>query len=103
MPAITSQEFPSGAATGPESAGQLLSEDTVGPDGLDEAMGEEEAGPIYPFRHAVPMRQSRRMRSNEVHYLDHPLLGVVIKFTPVTADELAVIAEQQSSWDQSEP
>ncbi len=36
----------------------------------------------WPYRHAVLVREKRRMRSKEVHYLDHPLLGVVIKFTP---------------------
>ena len=56
---------------------------------------ELEAGPVYPYRHAVLVQQKRRMRSNEVHYIDHPLLGAVIKFTPVTADDLAAIAAEQ--------
>lgn len=30
-------------------------------------------------------RQSRRMRSGELHYLDHPKLGVLIQVTPVGA------------------
>lgn len=29
------------------------------------------------------VQQSRRMRSNELHYIDHPMLGVVVKVTPV--------------------
>lgn len=41
------------------------------------------------YRTLVPMRAAhiqlaRRMRSNELHYLDHPMLGVVIKATPVS-------------------
>ena len=28
-------------------------------------------------------RQTRRMRSRELHYLDHPTLGVIIQITPV--------------------
>ncbi len=28
-------------------------------------------------------KQSRRMRSKELHYVDHPLLGVLIKLTPI--------------------
>jgi hypothetical protein len=28
------------------------------------------------------MQQSRRMRSNEVHYLDHPLFGIIVQVTP---------------------
>jgi Peptidoglycan-binding protein, CsiV len=39
--------------------------------------------PDYPFRHAVLLQQTRRMRSGEVAYLDHPLLGVLIKITPL--------------------
>lgn len=31
----------------------------------------------------VHMRQQRRMRSRELHYLDHPLLGVLVKVTPL--------------------
>ena len=54
-------------------------------------------GPVYPFRHAVLIKQARRMRSNEVHYIDHPLLGLIIKFTPVSDQELAAIAELQES------
>jgi hypothetical protein len=43
------------------------------------------AGPDYPYRHAVLLSQTRRMRSNEVNYIDHPMFGVVVKVTPVTA------------------
>lgn len=31
----------------------------------------------------IRMQQSRRMRSDELHYLDHPKIGVLIKATPV--------------------
>jgi len=34
-----------------------------------------------PLR-AAKIKRSRRMRSGEVHYLDHPLLGMVVKVTP---------------------
>lgn len=61
----------------------------VGPDG--EALVEVPP-PVYPYRHAVLLDQTRRMRSGEIHYIDHPLLGVIIKFTPVTAEELDAIA-----------
>jgi len=45
-------------------------------------------GPVYPWRHAILLQQKRRMRSTEVHYIDHPMLGVVIKISPVTKSEL---------------
>lgn len=31
----------------------------------------------------IPMREHRRMRSRELHYIDHPLLGVLVQITPV--------------------
>tara|TARA_R110001592_G_scaffold240929_2_gene501210 strand:+ start:31774 stop:32910 length:1137 start_codon:yes stop_codon:yes gene_type:complete len=80
---------------------EQLSEPTVpgieGEDSVESGHGSSEvaAAPIYPYRHAVLLEQTRRMRSNEAHYIDHPLLGVVIKFTPITAAELSAIAAQQ--------
>ncbi|MCR9184546.1 MAG: peptidoglycan binding protein CsiV [Halieaceae bacterium] len=50
------------------------------------------AAPVYPYRHAVLLQQQRRMRSNEVHYIDHPLMGVVIKLTPLDAEALHAAA-----------
>lgn len=35
----------------------------------------------YAFRHAVVIRQQRRMRSDELHYIDHPMLGIVVKIS----------------------
>jgi hypothetical protein len=55
-----------------------------------------ESGPEYPWRHAVALNQSRRMRSTEVHYIDHPLLGLVIKLTPLTEEELQTMAEAEA-------
>ena len=69
--------------------------EAAGPGEVVEETGEEivEEGPVYPWRHAVLLQQKRRMRSNEVHYIDHPLLGIVIKITPVSAQELRVYAQ----------
>ncbi len=63
---------------------------------------EEETAPEepqYPWRHAVAMTEKRRMRSGEIHYLDHPLFGLLIKLTPVTEEELELrgLAEQASA------
>ena len=57
----------------------------------------EPAGPVYSFRHAVLLQQKRRMRSSEVHYVDHPLMGLIIKFTPVSAEQLAEISAAQET------
>lgn len=35
-----------------------------------------------PLR-AAHVNQSRRMRSNELHYLDHPMLGILVRVTPI--------------------
>lgn len=61
----------------------------------DEGMLAEETGPVYPWRHAVLLQQKRRMRSQEVHYIDHPLLGVVIKFMPLDAEQLQAMADAE--------
>jgi len=55
----------------------------VMPDLSGSLPGEDLAEPEYPYAHAVLLHQTRRMRSGEVNYIDHPLLGVVVKVTPV--------------------
>lgn len=62
----------------------------------------EPEGPIYPWRHAVALNDKRRMRSEEVHYLDHPMLGVVVKITPVLEEELEAMAAAELLSDQPE-
>ncbi|WP_372777617.1 CsiV family protein [Litorivivens sp.] len=39
----------------------------------------------YYVERTVVMRQNRRMRSGEVHYLDHPMFGVLVKITPLAS------------------
>lgn len=43
----------------------------------------------------MTLAQSRRMRSEELHYLDHPKLGIVVRIDPITVPEglLALHAE----------
>lgn len=43
---------------------------------------EDIAEPPYLVNQISTLRQKRRMRSGEVHYLDHPKLGILIKITP---------------------
>jgi hypothetical protein len=33
------------------------------------------------------LNESRRMRSRELHYLDHPFMGIIVKITPIEATE----------------
>ena len=46
---------------------------------------EKNRGLYYPSR-THQMVQSRRMRSSELHYLDHPLFGVIVRVNRFTPD-----------------
>ncbi|MDX1335335.1 MAG: CsiV family protein [Gammaproteobacteria bacterium] len=35
----------------------------------------------------IPVQSHRRMRSRELHYLDHPMVGILIEVTPVETEE----------------
>ncbi|WP_269618364.1 CsiV family protein [Zhongshania sp. BJYM1] len=37
----------------------------------------------YPIDQIVVMKQQRRMRSDELHFIDHPRFGVIIKITKI--------------------
>ncbi|WP_373079426.1 CsiV family protein [Zhongshania sp.] len=39
----------------------------------------------YPIEQIVVMKQQRRMRSDELHFIDHPKFGVIVKVTKVVA------------------
>ena len=88
---MTTEVLQEGSAEGVPGQDPLAPEQDI----EDDELIEEEPL-VYPYRHAVLLEQTRRMRSNEVHYIDHPLLGVIVKFTPITAEELAVIAAAQA-------
>ncbi|WP_419813440.1 CsiV family protein [Bacterioplanoides sp.] len=50
---------------------------------------------IIPIRSAH-IQQSRRMRSNELHYIDHPMLGMVVKVIPIeTEADIAPLEDNQ--------
>lgn len=70
------------------------------PDGDDakEAAGEPlfprvARGPDDETMLSFPFRQSRRMRSGELHYIDHPRLGVLVLVTPHEAEDGGDAAE----------
>lgn len=64
------------------------------------ATQEEQSLAQYPWRHAIVHRQSRRMRSGEVHYLDHPVIGVIVKVTPMSEDELPLMEPAEREFRQ---
>lgn len=55
----------------------------------EQLLAEDDAAPRL-FR----LTESRRMRSRELHYLDHPLLGVLVEAWPVELPEAAPEAPQ---------
>lgn len=65
--------------------------DEAGPPAITDTIAEPTpTNPsFFDFRHrqyvvdrTVVLRQSRKMRSGELHYIDHPLMGVLVKVIP---------------------
>ncbi len=53
-------------------------------------------GNQYAVDQTATMRQSRRMRSNELHYIDHPLMGLLVRITPYDFPEIAETESEES-------
>jgi hypothetical protein len=73
-----------------------------------ENLGDSEtlavdSGPVYPWHHAILLQQKRKMRSTEVHYIDHPMLGVVALITPLNEDDLEAMAAAEVIADPNQP
>ena len=47
----------------------------------------DETGPSDLQRPYAELKQSRRMRSGELHYFDHPLFGLLVRIDKVTHPE----------------
>lgn len=45
----------------------------------------------YRVDSIIPLQQTRRMRSGDLHYIDHPRFGILIQLTPYNADEEPVV------------
>ena len=58
---------------------------------------ERDAQDPFPY---VTLNQSRAMRSGELHYLDHPEIGVLVRIDPVPAP--AELAEALETWKRAE-
>lgn len=41
----------------------------------------------YLIKEIVTLRQKRRMRSDELHYIDHPKMGILLKILPYSANQ----------------
>jgi len=66
---------------------------------IELLLAEEDAAPRL-FR----LTESRRMRSRELHYLDHPLFGVLVEAWPVELpEESDVTADESSAGEPASP
>ncbi|MFT5720661.1 MAG: hypothetical protein ACI9W6_000961 [Motiliproteus sp.] len=72
---VNTQPKPDTATTTPPAATRPLSIEPL------QALQPPVPEPRYL---RVPLDQSRRMSRNELHYLDHPLFGMLIRFTAYT-------------------
>jgi len=52
---------------------------------LPNTLEESEKSQDYLIKRIVKISQERTMRSNEIHYIDHPLLGIIVKIVPYDA------------------
>lgn len=50
-----------------------------------ELLATEDEKDDYVTRQIILIKQARDMRSNEVHYVDHPVVGIIIKVVPYSA------------------
>lgn len=72
----------------PAAAAQQSGETTITGDGrgvvsADTAVASTMEGTVLESGYRVyRLQQSRRMRSNEIHYIDHPRFGLVVLVTP---------------------
>jgi hypothetical protein len=57
------------------------------PSGQPGAIGQALTAGHYTGRGVMQMAESRRLRSGELHYLDHPKLGILVRIEPVTPPE----------------
>ncbi|MBN0987130.1 CsiV family protein [Amphritea pacifica] len=77
-------------STGPTPADKTpLSDEPTTATPADQPEGSSVNGNRYLTQTTIPdfltveMESARRMRSNELHYIDHPLFGMLVKISPV--------------------
>lgn len=51
----------------------------------------------YYINQSIVLQQQRRMRSEELHYIDHPVMGVLIHITPYEVPEITLERTNASS------
>jgi len=43
----------------------------------------------------MQLRQTRDMRSDEFHYIDHPAMGILVQITPYVVPEIPVVEVEE--------
>lgn len=66
---------------------------------LDQAGEVTVRAPDIPRSRYMRLSQSRRMRSEEIHYLDHPKLGIVVRIDPVALPPELIEAYERMEED----
>jgi len=81
----------------------VFMEESIDQDGINDEVIDQELTPPYEenqwaedsstapsqykLKRTVTLQEHRRMRSRELHYLDHPLFGVLVLITPYELPE----------------
>ncbi|MCW9088650.1 MAG: peptidoglycan binding protein CsiV [Gammaproteobacteria bacterium] len=50
-------------------------------------LAQQEEAQQQPLYHVYQLQESRRMRSGELHYLDHPVFGMAVKVRPYIVEQ----------------
>lgn len=56
-----------------------------------------------PFLYSIPMKQNRRVRSDEVHYFDHPKMGMIIQIRKMEHPTARDSEEEKDSISNANP
>lgn len=72
-------------------------------DAVDGAAEPPSGATSYPYRHAILLQQTRRVRTGALNYVDHPVLGMLVRVTPATAEELHALAQAEQAAAQLPP
>jgi len=59
----------------------------------EEPVDDNQASYDIPGYTTYPLHEHERMRSKELHYIDHPLIGILVKIMPVEKKEKADSSE----------
>jgi hypothetical protein len=82
-------DTPQPAAKGNGSSTLVMNSETDNSSQSGEVTTETTADSSALNYQVYRLQQSRRMRSNEVHYLDHPLFGIIVQVTPYITAQVA--------------